>query len=125
MKPFDKERLIREFLEKMFGASLKKRKLVIGYDTKNKPQIHEFDLVSDDMSIVGEIKSGSKSRNNFTRALADCFFLDKVEKCRKKLLVLTSKEFYGYFKAHSEGLISSEIDVVLVPIEDLAIRSMV
>ena len=62
MKPSDTERLIRNFLGKMLGVSLKKHKLIIGYDSKNKPQIHEFDLVSDDMSIIGEIKSGRKSR---------------------------------------------------------------
>ena len=122
MRPFDQEQLVRNFLEKMFGASLKKRKLVVGYDSKKKPQIHEFDLVSDDMSIIGEVKSGRKSRSNFTRALADCIFLDRVEKAKKKILVLTNKEFYGYFKANSEGLIPSEIDIILVPLQDLVTK---
>ena len=118
MKPSDKERLIRNFLERMFGASLKKRKLVIGYDSKNKPQIHEFDLVSEDMNIVGEIKSGRKSTGNYIGALSDCFFLTRV-KAKKKLLVLTNKEFYGYFRANSEGVVPNNIEIMLIRPEDL------
>lgn len=118
MKPSDKERLIRNFLGRMFGVPLKKRKLVIGYDSKNKPQIHEFDLVSDDMSIVGEIKSGIKSRGNYLGALSDCLFLTRV-KAKKKLLVLTNKEFYGYFKVNSEGVIPNNIEIMLIRPEDL------
>lgn len=118
MKFNDKERLVREFLEKMFGVSLRKRKLVVGHDSKNKPQIHEFDIVSDEMNIVGEIKSGRKSRDNYLRALADCMFLSQV-KAKKKMFVLTNKDFYDYFKTNSEGIIAKDIDLVLVCLEDL------
>jgi len=118
MNPSDKEYLLRNFLERMFGVSLKKRKLVIGYDSKNKPQIHEFDIVSDDVNIVGEIKSGRKSRINYVGALSDCFLLTRI-KARKKLLVLTNKEFYGYFKANSEGVIPDNIEIMLIRPEDL------
>lgn len=118
MKPSDKERLIRDFLTVMFGVSLKKRKLVIGHDFNNKPQIHEFDLVSDDMSIVGEIKSGGKSRGNYLGAMCDCFFLSRV-KAKKKLLVLTDREFHAYFKVRSEGVIPNNIDTMLIPPADL------
>ena len=121
MKPADTERLIRTFLGKMLGVSLKKHKLVIGYDSKKKPQIHEFDLVSDDMSIVGEIKSGRKSTGNFLGALSDCLFLTKV-KAKKKLLILTDKEFYAHFKVRSEGVISRDIEIILIHPEDLAPR---
>ena len=118
------ENLIRNFLEGMFGVHLRKRKLVVGYDSKNRPQIHEFDVVSDDMNIVGEIKSGRKSRGNFVGALSDCFLLTKV-KAKKKLLVLSDKEFYGHFKANAEGIIPNDIDVMLINPEDLASKIMV
>ena len=121
MKPVDIERLIRTFLGKMLGTYLTKRKLVIGYDSKNKPQIHEFDLVSDDMSIIGEIKSGRKSRSNFLGALGDCLFLTKIE-AKKKLLILTDKEFYRYFKIRSDGIISRDIEIMHILPEDLAPR---
>jgi len=121
MKPSNIERLIRNFLAIMFGTSLRKRKLVIGYDSKNKPQIHEFDIVSDDMNIVGEIKSGRKSRGNYLGALSDCLFLTKV-KARKKILVLTNSGFYGYFKVNSEGVIPSNIEIMLIRPKDLIPR---
>jgi hypothetical protein len=118
LKLSDSERFARKFLEKMFGVSLRKRKLVVGYDSKNKPQIHEFDIVSEDMNIVGEIKSGRKNRDNYIRALADCMFLSRV-KAKKKMLVLTDKDFYGYFKTNSEGIIAKDIDLIFVCLEDL------
>lgn len=122
MNPLDKEQLIRDFLERMLGHTLKKRSLVVGTDSKKKPQIHEFDLVSDDMKIVGEVKSGSNTRNNYLSALADCVFLDKI-KAKRKILVLTDGEFYKDFKAKSEGVISEEIEVMLIRTEDLTVAT--
>ena len=37
----------------------------------------------------------------------------------KKMLVLTNKEFYGYFKANSEGVIPNNIEIMLIRPEDL------
>ncbi|HVP93028.1 MAG TPA: hypothetical protein VMS94_04730, partial [Acidobacteriota bacterium] len=108
--------------EQMLGLSLKKYKLVIGHDSKGKPQIHEFDLVSDDASIVGEVKSGEKSRSNYERTLNDCLFLAKI-KAKRKLLILTNKEFYDYFRAKSDGLISRDIEVMFIRPEDLVLMS--
>ncbi|MDH5770518.1 MAG: hypothetical protein OEZ25_04430 [Candidatus Bathyarchaeota archaeon] len=113
-----KERLVREFFGKMFGKPLKKRKLVMGHDSKNKPQIHEFDLVSDDMSIIGEIKSGKKSKNNYVSGIADCLFLSRIQ-AKKKLFVLTDKDFYEHFKVKSEGVIPSDIEILYVCLEDV------
>lgn len=96
--------------------ALKKRKLVVGYDSNNKPQIHEFDLVAEDMSVIGEIKSGKPSHTNYARALADCLFLERVE-AKKKILVFANKDFYAFFKPKAEGVISKEIDVMLMPLE--------
>jgi len=123
MKSVESEQLVRKFLEKMFGTSLRKRKLVVGYDSKRKPQIHEFDLVSDGMDIIGEIKSGKNSRGNYVRTLADCVFLSKV-KAKKKVLVLTDKEFYDYFKTNSEGVIQKNIEIIYVCLDDLFLRPL-
>ncbi len=116
--PLAKEQIIRSFLEGVFGTSLEKRKLVIGQDSNKKPQIHEFDLVSNDMKIVGEIKSGRLSQTNYTGALSDCLFLTKL-RAKKKILVLTNSEFYRYFKAKTDGVISPAIDVMLLHPEEL------
>jgi hypothetical protein len=116
--PLGKEQIIRSFLEGVFGASLRKRKLIVGRDSNKKPQIHEFDLVSNDMRIVGEIKSGRLSHASYIGALSDCLFLTRL-KAKKKILVLTNNEFYQYFKTNSEGIISPAIDVMLLRPEEL------
>jgi len=112
------ENVVRKILEKMFGASLPKRKLVIGYDSQKFPKTHEFDLVSDDAQIVGEIKSANSiSKASYNSTLVDCLYLTKV-RAKKKMLVLTNETFYRYFKHKAGGIISPEIDVVLIRIED-------
>lgn len=113
MNPNEIERLVRFKLGEMFGIKFKKGKLLVGHDSKKRPKIHEFDLISDDMNIIGEIKSGKCSRRNFSLALVDCFYLSKVE-AQTKLMVFTDKELYEYFKDNSEGLISNNIRPILV-----------
>jgi len=117
MKPYEIEKLVRDKLGETFGTKLRKRKLVVGYGSTKIPKIHEFDLVSEDMDIIGEIKSGKCSRTNYSLALVDCVYLSKVE-ARIKLMVFTDKRLYEYFKDNSEGLISSDIRAVLSSIRN-------
>jgi hypothetical protein len=120
MKPYNTERLVRGKLGEMFGTKFKKAKLIIGYDSKKLPLIHEFDLISERKDIIGEIKSGKCSRANYKLALVDCMYLSKI-RARMKLMVFTEKKLYEYFKEKSEGLISSDIRAILlepdVPLE--------
>jgi len=112
------ETIVRKIIEKIFGMPLPKRKLIVGYDTKGFPRTHEFDLVSDDGKVIGEIKSSkSISETSYKAALADCLYLIRTQ-AQKRMLVLTNEEFYKYFKDRAEGLISSEIDVMLIRTED-------
>lgn len=107
------EKFVRIKLEEMFGTTFKKRRLVIGYDSKKRPKIHEFDFVSEDMEIIGELKSGKCSRANYNLALVDCVYLSKV-KANTKLMVFTDKDLYEYFKDNSEGVISKDIRVIFI-----------
>lgn len=121
MKPYKTERLVRDKLGEMFGTKFRKSKLIIGYDSKKRPQIHEFDLVSENMDIMGEVKSGKCSRTNYNLALVDCLYLSKI-KARIKLMVFTDKELYKFFKDRSEGLIANDIRAILfTPHTDLTI----
>ena len=104
------EHVARQKLEEMFGLSLPKRKLVVGYDSKNFPKIHEFDLVSDDGQIVGEITSTKRAHD---RTLRNCIFLSKI-KAKKKILVLTDKNFYQSFRSKYEGILPSDVEVLLL-----------
>lgn len=119
-----KENVVRKILEKMIGLSLPKRRLIVGYDGKGFPKTHEFDLVSDDSKVVGEIKSSrSISEASYKAALVDCLYLAKIQ-ANKKMLVLTDEKFYGYFKRRAGGLISPEIDIMLVRTEDFVSQSI-
>jgi ABC-type microcin C transport system duplicated ATPase subunit YejF len=119
MKPCSIEKLVREKLGEMFGTKFRKSKLITGYDSKKRPQLHEFDLISENMDIIGEIKSGKCTRTNYNLALVDCFYLSKI-KATTKLMVFTDKELYEYFKDNSEGVISKDICAILVlPYTDL------
>lgn len=113
MHPRDIERTARKKLEEMFGVSLPKRKLVVGYDSKSFPKIHEFDLVSDDRQIVGEITS---TTCGYDKTLKDCIFLSKT-KAKKKLLVLTSKKFHKSFRLKYEGLLPYGVEVLFLNID--------
>jgi ABC-type microcin C transport system duplicated ATPase subunit YejF len=119
MKPCSIEKLVREKLGEMFGTKFRKNKLITGYDSKKRPQLHEFDLVSENMDIIGEIKSGKSTRTNYNLALVDCLYLSKI-KATTKLMVFTDKELYEYFRGNSEGVISKGIRAILVlPYTDL------
>jgi len=115
MNPRQIEHMIRQKLEEMYGLSLPKRKLVVGYDSKNFPKIHEFDLVSDNRQIVGEITS---TRRAYDRTLRNCIFLSKI-KATKKILVLTDKKFYQSFKSKYEGVLPSDVEVLLLNLDGM------
>ena len=51
------EKRIREFHRLKKGWKLSKQKLRIGMNDNGTPLMHEFDLVSEDRTIVGECKS--------------------------------------------------------------------
>jgi len=101
MKPCSIEKIVKEKLGEIFGTKFRKGKLITGYDSRKTPQLHEFDLISENMDIIGEIKSGKCTRTNDNLALVDCLYLTKI-KARTKLMVFTDKE-----------LANSEIYVVL------------
>jgi len=81
--------------------------------SSGEPSIHEFDLISENRNIVGEIKSGICSRTNYNLALVDCFYLSKID-AKVKLMIFTDRDLYDYFKSKSLGLISEDIQLILV-----------
>jgi hypothetical protein len=113
MKPLLIENNVRTKLGEMFGTEFTKGKLITGHDSKGKPKFHEFDLVSENTDIVGEVKSGRCTRRNYDLALVDCLYLSRI-KAQIKLMVFTNKELYQYFTHNSEGIISKEIRPILV-----------
>jgi len=116
----EKEKRVRKILSEKYKHSFTKERLVFGTKSNGAPVLHEFDLYSEDGSIVGEVKSFSKSHDdasnslNFDCCLADIYRLGKV-KTEKKLFVLTEKEFYEYFKKKADGLVS-EVEILYIDV---------
>ena len=82
---------------------------------KMTSRIHEFDLVSDQTQIVGEITSTKRA---YEKTFGDCIFLSKIE-AKKKILVLTDRKFYRSFRSKYEGELPSDVEVLLVNLDEM------
>jgi len=123
--PADIEERARKVLGTKLGKTFHKRKLTIGCDSNGKDVKHEFDLVSEDKEIVGEVKSG-KLGNESTkeagysstrkfRLIGDIFYLERT-KASHKLLILTDKDLFDKFRKDMDGLLTTDIEIIHLPI---------
>jgi hypothetical protein len=116
----DAENAAKKWLQNKFNISFSRRNLQVGLKSNGKPALHNFDLVSEDNQIVAEVKSHqlTKGENIPSGKVSDtyqaCFMLEKVT-TKKKLLILSDPKFFEIFKRYSEGKISKEIEIVLLP----------
>ena len=119
------EKIAREKLEKRLGVKFfrgrKEKTLIVGVRTNRKPIPHEFDLVSEDQRIVGEVKSAKHTEKHhlntrLPRVLGDCRYLEKV-KAERKLLVFTDKNTFDVMKRDLDGLISQDIEILHVKVD--------
>ena len=117
----EKEEKIRKVLSEKFNTSFKRKKLLIGYKSNDTPKQHEFDLVSLDGDIIGEVKTftplkgGGRPSGKIDTTFQACYLLEKVI-ARRKLLVLTNNEFFKIFKKESDGIVSKEIEILYIPV---------
>jgi hypothetical protein len=124
------EEIAAKWLEAEFRLCFSKKSLPVGIRGDGKIALHSFDLVSEDNQIVAEVKSHQKTKggNIPSGKISDtyhaCSMLEKV-KAQKKLLLLTDRAFYDIFKRYSDGKISDDIEVVLVPQRELSETSEV
>ncbi len=114
------ERMIRNKFEKKFRKKFYTRRsdrtLVVGKRSTGELIKHEFDLVSEDKSIIGEVKSykhTKKAHGNtrFPRIVCACKYLEMI-KAKKKMLILTDKETHKVMKYDLDGIINSDIEIV-------------
>ena len=89
------EKRVREFFDLKKGWKLSKRLLEIGRRDSGTPLMHEFDLVSEDASVVGECKcykwtkSGNYPQGKISTANEALFYLSRVN-AKEKFLVLNN-----------------------------------
>lgn len=113
-----KEGKVRTKLEKQFGVKLEERDVSLNGIERS----YRFDLVSNDDSIVGEVKtykftaSGNIPSGKLAHAGDTCLLLEHVRGAKKKLLILTDKKFYNEFKASRQGEIANSegIEIMLI-----------
>ncbi len=119
-KGFIAERMVRSILEKnlkkKFHTGRINRTLVIGQRSTGESIKHEFDLVSKDKNIIGEVKSDKYTKKahantRFFRILGACKYLEMI-KAKKKMLILTEKEMYKVMKHDLDGVINSNIEII-------------
>lgn len=114
LRPLEKEARVREILSKEFGVAFSKKKLPL----KTRKAPHEFDLVSEDGKIIGEVKSDKHTdkgfpTTRFPRAMLACRYLELVN-AERKLMIFTDREFYAKFRQKSSGLLIDNIEIRLV-----------
>lgn len=115
------EESVRAILSKDYGVTFNKRRLTLEKRKRDgSPKKHEFDIVSPDRQIVGEIKSykytpKAQANTRLPRVMMDCLYLSLVS-AKTKLMVLTDKEFYDKFKEDSDGLLPEEIKIIHRPV---------
>lgn len=119
---FHVEKIIRKMIsekyDKKFYEKRKDKQLVIGKRSSGEPILHEFDLVSEDKTIIGEIKNyrhtlKAHANTRFPRVLKDGIFLERVPAI-KKLMIFTEKQTFEAMKRDLDGIISSEVELVYI-----------
>jgi len=118
MNSEERDKAIRNILSKEFDAKVTKQELEYA-----KGKMHEFDIVAhtENGLVVGEIKKNEYGNINRyyskkCRIAFDCLLLASIEASRK-LMVFTNREFYEHIKEDLECLISNDIEIRLVEIE--------
>lgn len=121
-KALVKERAIRKILSEKLGTKVIKKKLVYAV-VDGQPRTHEYDLVAATKNglLVGEVKASSYSSEaryptKRARAFEGCVYLQVVNAVRK-ILVCTEREFFEHFKDDAKGLISEDIEIMLIEVE--------
>lgn len=123
---FIAERMVRSLLgekfKKRFYTGRIDRTLVVGQRSNGELIKHEFDLVSEDKTIIGEVKSDkytkrAHSNTRFFRILGVCKYLEMIA-AEKKMLILTNEEMYKVMKHDLDGLISSDIEIIHINLKN-------
>jgi hypothetical protein len=122
MSPKEKEEYVRNILSEKFGVKFKERKVPL----RGTDKMYKFDLVSPNGSIIGEVKnyvsptkSGKRPSAKIAHASEGCLFLMHAEGAKKRLLILTDRNFYTLYKNARQGQMAKAngIEIMLVEVK--------
>ena len=114
---------VRRLMEAKEGMPLPEGRATVGRRADGGVRQHLFDLVAENRSLIGEIRtytmgeSGGRPAGKFAHCYAACLFLFR-SKARRKVLILTDQAFFARFSRESEGLVEG-IEIIHVPIESI------
>jgi len=115
---------VRRLMEAKEGIPLPEGRATVGRRADGGVRQHLFDLVAENRSLVGEIRtytmgeSGGRPAGKFAHCYAACLFLFR-SKARRKVLILTDQVFWARFSRESEGLVEG-IEILHVPVAEIA-----
>jgi len=101
------EERVRRKLEEEFGVPLHKKRIQVVEGIE-----HEFDFVSEDGSIIGEVKTSGAGRSGLTHnrfqtifgdISRDCLLLLAYRRAKKRIFVLTDETVRRRFQASQYG----------------------
>jgi len=117
-----KEEYVRKALSERFGVEFREREVPL----RGTDKTYRFDSVSPDGSIVGEVKtyvsptrSGRRPSAKIAHASEGCMFLMHAEGTKRRLLILTDRNFYTLYKNERQGQMAEAdgIEIMLVEVE--------
>ena len=117
------EPFVRKALEKSYpGHTFTEKALPLYKKSDGTYALHKFDAVSEDDSIVANIKShswktsgGKQPSGKIGQLFQSLYFLSLVD-AKTKLLILTDKEAYEGFLAISEGKVAEDVEIKFYPL---------
>jgi hypothetical protein len=115
---------VRRLMEAKEGIPLPEGRATVGRRADGGVRQHLFDMVAENRSLVGEIRtytmgdSGGRPAGKFAHCYAACLFLFR-SKSRRKVLVLTDQAFFARFSRESEGLVEG-IEIIHIPVASIA-----
>lgn len=116
----EKEEYVRKVLSRKFGVKLEEREVAL----RGTDKTYRFDLVSPDGSVVGEVKTyvsptkgGKRPSAKMAHASEGCLFLMHAEGAKKRLLILTDRNFYTLYKNERQGQMAEADGVQIILVE--------
>ncbi len=117
----DAEERVRKKLEEQLGVSLQKKRIPVVEGVE-----HEFDFVSEDGSIIGEIKTSGEGRSGLNHSRfqtifgdfsRDCLLLLAQRNARKRIFVITDEVVCKRFQGTQYGKAAQAlgIDIQWIP----------
>ena len=115
---------VRRRMEELEGIPLPHGRAPLGRKADGTQRMHSFDLVAENRSLIGEIRtytlgeSGGRPAGKFAHCYAVCLYLFRT-KARRKVLILTDHAFWSRFRRESDGIVEG-IEVIHIPVEGSA-----